>query len=276
MAKPHPSFQADGDNPAVIRIASGVILTISFLSLALLGPPLIFFIFIEVCVVVCLVELFGMMKAGCVACLRTPGIVCGVAVCASIYYGLAITVALILCVLAVTGVSIAVGGRDKAEMAANTLAGVMFVAVPLATLALIMRGTDGRHYLVLIVSANAFCDIFAYYIGRAFGKTALAPDISPGQTVEGFVGGLAGAVMGSVGAGFVLIPSLGLAHGIGVGLLAGLAGPLGDLSESAIKRRMGVKDSGRIIPGHGGALDRLDSLMFSSMTFYIYKLLFIT
>lgn len=123
-------------------------------------------------------------------------------------------------------------------------------------------GYDGVLFVILVVWAS---DTFAYVAGRAIGGPKLAPRISPGKTRSGSLGGLAGAMLvGAVLA--LLLPSpVGAAasalRGLGFGLLLGIASQAGDLAESAFKRRCGVKDSGRSIPGHGGLLDRFDGLL---------------
>lgn len=111
-------------------------------------------------------------------------------------------------------------------------------------------------------------DSFAYFFGRAFGRTKLIPSVSPGKTVEGALAGLGGSVLaGSLAAGLLLDAWLGLPVGWIAGAVAGAvisaAGQLGDLAESLFKREAGVKDSGTLLPGHGGVLDRLDALLFT-------------
>ena len=113
-------------------------------------------------------------------------------------------------------------------------------------------------------------DTFAYFAGHAFGKHKLYERISPKKTWEGFAGGLAGSVAGALAVLWLLHPR-GLTPGgaVAVGLGAGVLGPLGDLAESMVKRAAGVKDSGKIIPGHGGLLDRIDALLFVGPWVYV-------
>jgi phosphatidate cytidylyltransferase len=109
-------------------------------------------------------------------------------------------------------------------------------------------------------------DTAAYYGGRAFGRHLLAPKVSPHKTIEGAVAGLIGSVAaGLMGAFFLGEPQLRMA---GVSAATAIAGQMGDLAESALKRSVGVKDSSSILPGHGGILDRLDSLFFAAPLFY--------
>lgn len=131
----------------------------------------------------------------------------------------------------------------------------------------------GAVYLWLAFVGTWANDTFAYFVGTKFGKTKLCPAISPNKTWEGAIGGLIGSLLGTAILGSLFhIP---LSHGLIIGLLAGIAAPLGDLAESAIKRYTGVKDSGRLLPGHGGVLDRFDSIMFAvpAVYYYIYAFL---
>jgi len=110
-------------------------------------------------------------------------------------------------------------------------------------------------------------DSAAYYGGRAFGRHLLAPKVSPKKTIEGAVAGLAGSVITGTALGVWLLgePWLRLA---GISALTAVVGQTGDLAESVLKRSAGVKDSSSILPGHGGILDRLDSLLFATPVFY--------
>ena len=112
-------------------------------------------------------------------------------------------------------------------------------------------------------------DTFAYFIGSRWGRRKLCPEISPGKTVEGALGGLGGTllVVGWLGSAFA---GLQLEQALLLGCLIGVAAPVGDLVESRLKRYAGVKDSGAILPGHGGMLDRIDSLLFVVPVVYFY------
>jgi phosphatidate cytidylyltransferase len=113
-------------------------------------------------------------------------------------------------------------------------------------------------------------DTFAYFTGHAFGRHKLFERISPKKTWEGFAGGAVGSVVGALVTRWLLLrPELSIGLAVGIGLGGALLGPLGDLAESMVKRAAGVKDSGRIIPGHGGLLDRIDALLFVSPWIYV-------
>jgi phosphatidate cytidylyltransferase len=131
---------------------------------------------------------------------------------------------------------------------------------------------DGRNLVFLALFATFGSDTAAYFIGRAFGRHKLAPQISPGKTWEGAIAGLFVAVIISLI--FYLDTPLQLPLDfiqlIILGLLISVFGQLGDLAESLLKRSTGVKDSGKLMPGHGGLLDRMDSVVFAGAVVYLY------
>jgi phosphatidate cytidylyltransferase len=113
-------------------------------------------------------------------------------------------------------------------------------------------------------------DAGAYYIGRAFGKRKLAPSISPGKTWEGVIGGVAAALLMAAIAHYWFFSELPLKFALPLAVIMTVVGILGDLSESALKRGAGAKDAANILPGHGGLLDRLDSLLFNAPLIYYF------
>lgn len=140
-----------------------------------------------------------------------------------------------------------------------------------ALLALIARLHQINPAWVLLSMMFAwFGDTGGYFAGRAWGHRKLYPKVSPKKTVEGSLGGLAGSAGGAVLAHYTYLPELPLVTGLGLAVIAGAAGQLGDLAESLIKRSQGRKDSGRLLPGHGGLLDRIDALLFTSAVTWMY------
>jgi phosphatidate cytidylyltransferase len=113
-------------------------------------------------------------------------------------------------------------------------------------------------------------DTAAYYLGKNFGKNPLARTISPKKTVEGAVAGIVGSLMAGVVAKVWFLDQIAMVHCLLVALICGTIGQFGDLAESLLKRQVGVKDSSDLIPGHGGVLDRIDSLLFAGPVFYCY------
>jgi phosphatidate cytidylyltransferase len=160
-----------------------------------------------------------------------------------------------------------------------TVFGALYPA--LLGFALLLRhlpGVEGAWHGTALVLAPAVLtwasDSFAYFAGRAWGKRKLIPRVSPGKTVAGAVGALAGTIPVAVGYTFVLasFPAyrLSMLEGAALGALVSVAAQVGDLAESLFKRDAGVKDSGRLLPGHGGALDRFDSLFFTFPLAYAF------
>lgn len=146
-----------------------------------------------------------------------------------------------------------------------------YIALPFVLLTKIPFIDENYHpkILVGIFTIIWIDDTFAYLIGSTLGRTKLYPKVSPNKTVEGAVGGLAGAL---IAAYFVAIycPIVNLTHWMIIALLIVVFGLLGDLIESKFKREAGIKDSSNLIPGHGGFLDRLDSIIFAAPFVYVY------
>ena len=131
-------------------------------------------------------------------------------------------------------------------------------------------------YLTLLLFVLIWAtDTAAYYVGRTWGRHRLAPHISPGKTWEGAVGGVAGALLTAGLLKYYFIHFLSLENMMVLALIASILGPVGDLVESRFKRAVGVKDSGKLLPGHGGLLDRFDALLFAVPADYIYLKYFV-
>jgi phosphatidate cytidylyltransferase len=150
----------------------------------------------------------------------------------------------------------------------------IYVGAPLGLLALLRRdfGSDGPALVLLTLFLAWLGDTGGYFVGRLFGKTKLYEAVSPKKTREGLVGAVLGSLAGALGMHFTLLPSLRLDAALVLGLLGGLLGQAGDLVESLLKRSLGTKDSGGIIPGHGGILDRIDALLVLAPVVYLYTL----
>jgi phosphatidate cytidylyltransferase len=152
-----------------------------------------------------------------------------------------------------------------------TIAGIIFVGWLLSYL-VALRLDAGRAWVYLALFATFGSDTAAFFIGRAWGRHRLAPHISPAKTWEGAIGGVLGAIIISL---LFTLPApwqLPLSYGqaILLGILVSVFGQLGDLAESLLKRSTGVKESGNLRPGHGGVLDRTDSVVFAGIVVYLY------
>ena len=163
-------------------------------------------------------------------------------------------------------------GRRLRAAVGYLVGGPLYIGFLLAhtlTLRDIGSGEDlGRDWLFLALFVAFATDIGAFFVGKSIGRYQLAPSVSPGKTWEGAFGGLITAIITSMSLGLLLTISLPIWQGALIGAAVGLAAQAGDLFESKLKRISHVKDSGSIIPGHGGILDRLDSLLVSIPTVY--------
>jgi phosphatidate cytidylyltransferase len=243
---------------------------------------------VALCVALGISELFAIMRQGGL----TPRLGPGLAV------GLALTAAAALRPLTsldLTGLALALSvsltlayellPRDRSaslQSWALTLTGAIYIGWLLSSFILLrqldtpLRGgllaplgiPPGAAWLFLVLAITWIQDSAAFFVGRAFGRHPMAPLLSPKKTWEGFAGGMLASVLTALIAVLLLgLPISYLGAGL-IGAVAGVAGPLGDLGESLIKRQIGVKDSGQLIPGHGGILDRMDSLLFVGPVIY--------
>jgi phosphatidate cytidylyltransferase len=160
--------------------------------------------------------------------------------------------------------------RQAAPEAALVLMGFLYVPLLLSHLILIRMLPHGVSWLFLIMVIVMTGDSAAYYVGSNFGKTKIYPAVSPKKSVEGSLGGLVGSVIGAFVSKAIFFHDLSVFDCVATALLLGVLGQLGDLFESLIKRSCGVKDSGVIFPGHGGILDRLDSILFAGPAAFYY------
>lgn len=158
--------------------------------------------------------------------------------------------------------------RQPLEDASVTIGGMAWVGL-LSFAILIASGSQPVAFILFVVLLVAANDIGAFFVGRAFGRRKMSPLISPQKTWEGFFGGLiAGLVVSSVLVTFPAWETIGLAKGLVTGALIGVMSPLGDAAESMVKRSLGVKDMGSVLPGHGGLLDRVDGFLFAVPAIY--------
>jgi phosphatidate cytidylyltransferase len=158
--------------------------------------------------------------------------------------------------------------RVALQQAAWMVLGTTYVGGLLSFASALRALPEGRQYIFFLVFTIWAGDIAAFYIGSRFGQRLLAPRISPKKTVEGALGGIGATVVVAIAGSLWAWPRLTPLVGASVGLLLSFVGILADLCESSVKRGAGVKDSGDLIPGHGGVLDRLDSLMFACPVLY--------
>lgn len=160
----------------------------------------------------------------------------------------------------------------KLEDALATITGIFYI-VFFSYHVVLVDGTGEYSILLWLIVLTAFgTDIMAYFTGMALGKHKLCPKISPKKTIEGSIGGILGSVILCAVFSWIFVPRL-LVHSVIIGILGGVISQFGDLTASIFKRKMGIKDYGNLIPGHGGILDRFDSLLFTAPMVYYYIVL---
>jgi phosphatidate cytidylyltransferase len=198
----------------------------------------------------------------------------GIALLFAMVYGtgVAVTGALAVGLLVLLSWSM-LGVRDTAEggrAAARMALGLLYVPFLLSFIGLLRRFDSGLGWIFLLLVVTWFGDTGAYFAGRAFGRTKLLERVSPNKTREGALGGVVLAVVGACLVKHLALDRVSWAHAVVLGILLDTAGVLGDLFESMLKRTFDVKDTGSLLPGHGGILDRVDSLLFAAPVAWCY------
>jgi phosphatidate cytidylyltransferase len=162
--------------------------------------------------------------------------------------------------------------RNPLENASTTIVGLVWAGL-LSFAVLIAKGPHPVAYILFVVLVIAFNDTGAYFVGRSMGRRKLAPVISPNKTVEGVIGGLLVAlIISAVLTTFPAWEEIGLAQGMVTAALVGVVSPIGDAIESMVKRSVGIKDMGSVLPGHGGILDRIDSFLLAvPAVYYLFR-----
>ncbi len=150
--------------------------------------------------------------------------------------------------------------------------GLLYVPLLMGHFILLRQSPHGVAWIFFVIVLAFSGDIAAYYVGRTWGRRKLHALISPGKSEEGILGLVAGSILGCLLYRAFCFPQLAWEHAVAIALVGAVIGQLGDLCESAIKRASGVKDSGYLLPGHGGVLDRLDCLLFITPFVYYYRL----
>jgi len=260
-----------------IRLTTAAVVAPLLIVLMYLGPDWAWYLLVFVASLVGASELFGMTHpTDRVA--QGIGIATTGGVSLATYFGSGDPRILLTLVVAVVLLGSLVPlwrlGRieDSAMRIMSGIGGPLYIGVMLTTLALMRRdqGPDGPGYVLLTLMLGWWGDTGGYFAGRYFGKTKLYEAVSPKKTREGFYGSIGGAVAGALLAHFWYLPSLPLEHALPLAIVGGALGQLGDLVESLLKRSTGIKDSGSIVPGHGGILDRIDAVLVVSPLVYLY------
>ena len=161
-------------------------------------------------------------------------------------------------------------GDPEMASIAKIVWGLIYISVFMSCF-ILLRALDHGPYWILFIVVLAFSgDVAAFYTGKLWGKNKLLPAISPNKTSEGFIGLIAGSMIGCGLYGYFFLPRVSLLHIFCMAFFGSIIGQLGDLFESAVKREAGKKDSGGLLPGHGGILDRIDCLLFIAPFIYYF------
>ena len=284
---------ATGRSVFVLRFASTIVLWSVALLIIFSGYEYAFYGLISAVGLIALWEFYGMLDAKGLPNFKVTAMLCGaVMLCGSFYYfakfgparsydfELAVLLFFLLTVFT-RQMFASLRDDEPLKTMAYTLFGLLYVLwlynfitkIVYVTPRTLEGAVTGQFYVFYCIAITKFSDMGAYVTGSLIGRHRLVPHISPKKTWEGFFGALAFSLLASVGL-FKLMPGhfsvLTLPHAIVLGLLLGFAAVIGDLAESIVKRSTGVKDSGNMLPGIGGALDLIDSLLFTAPLLFFY------
>lgn len=267
----------------VLRLATAAVGVPVILALIFVAPPWGFYLLVLAAALVGASELFAMTHPGDRVA-QALGVLLSAAASVAVYLSagdarVLLTVLVVVPVLGPLVTLVRLGAIETAALRACALGfGPLFIAVPLTLLALLRKlpglpPMAASGFALLPIGLAWLADTTAYFAGRAFGRHKLYEAVSPKKTVEGAIGGLVGSVAWAVLASLWFARgALPLVHAIPLALVGGALGQAGDLAESLLKRSTGVKDSGAIVPGHGGILDRVDALIVTTTVVYLYAL----
>jgi phosphatidate cytidylyltransferase len=238
---------------------------------------------IDIMILIGLWEFYRMMEAKGLKPYKMMGILSGLALSWYVFFQQGIYANVLLSVIFIGIMVLELARKEKGLAVYHisvTLFGVFYVAWLGSHLILLrelphLKGLDyslGFSFVIITFALTWCYDTGAYFIGSWLGRHPLLPSVSPGKTLEGAVGGIVSSIIGIIVARATIAPYITLPQAIGLAFAASVIGQLGDLSESMIKRDVKIKDSSKTIPGHGGVLDRFDSLLFTApMIYYFLK-----
>jgi phosphatidate cytidylyltransferase len=223
---------------------------------------------------VALLEYYALVLAGDTLVTKVSGLVLGLTLLFSLSAGTHIVPAVFVLVFfgsALICLTLFQPQGPVSERLYRQVTGLVYIPLLLGHLILIRDWDHGVTWVFFLLAVIFAGDTAAYYTGNAFGRHKLAPNISPGKTVEGAIGGLAGNLLIGVLFKIYFFAEFSWGPWLVLILVMGVLGQAGDLTESMLKRSVQRKDSGKIFPGHGGLLDRIDALIFAAPTLYYYK-----
>ncbi|HEX5228229.1 MAG TPA: phosphatidate cytidylyltransferase [Bryobacteraceae bacterium] len=246
------------------RVLTALVLIPFFLYIVLWAPPWAFLVTVSAVALLCFREFAHLVELHGVAMPSVFGYVAGLMVLLLPGKDGAFFV-----LLAILAMSLALRAREMSRVLPDAAALLLGIAYAFGSLRCgIELRAMSPYWLFFALSLNWVGDIAALYFGRAFGRHKLAPEVSPAKSWEGSAASAVASVIYGAVYFHWLLPKVPLAGALGLTFIANVAGQLGDLCESALKRGAGVKDSGTLLPGHGGWLDRVDSSLFALPVVY--------
>jgi phosphatidate cytidylyltransferase len=259
------------------RLATAAVAIPLLLALILAAPAWAFTTFVTVLAALGVAE-YAMLAFPGNTAQRAATIAIGATVILGVVSGDARLLGAGLCAAIILGLVWTLLARDDFEDGLRDLGiglvGVLYVGLLLPHFVLVHQmSPDGPYLVIYLVAIGMAGDTSGYFVGRAVGRHKLIPRVSPGKTVEGAAGIIAGSLLAGVGAKLLLLPQWSWGKVFWMSAFLGAIGQLGDLSESIMKRTFGAKESGNLFPGHGGILDRIDSLLFPTVFVYYHTVL---
>ncbi len=272
--RPEAAGSADKPRSVGMAIATGLVLAALVVG-TLVAGKVAFFVLAFIVVIIAQAELYAVLKAAGFSPVVLVGLICGGVILAGAYYrgtpALALGLVLPLPVLLLWGLTVPVD-RVRSVLS-STYFGIIYGPLLVAFAVLLLRGPDGLVLTATVVGMSAMHDAGAYLIGRKIGRHKLAPRTSPAKTWEGWAAGTV-VMVGLSAAVLPLIHPFNVWLAVRLALVMSVTTPLGDLVESLVKRDLGVKDMGSLIPGHGGFFDRIDAIIFNApVAYYVLRTL---
>jgi phosphatidate cytidylyltransferase len=256
----------------------GGLLVPPILFLIIIGPPALLSLMVLLATFFGLREFYTLALPNAKGIERLTGIGLGVLLSFLVIYGddaILPFFVLLLLLLSLLFLAISQNRSSTISSMGILLFGILFIGFLIPHVSLIRNMAEGRVWVLLLIVTVWAGDIFAFLTGSLFGKHKLYPKISPNKTYEGLGGAIAGSVLVALAYKIFFIPRLDAGLCILLAIVLAVLGQLGDFTESMLKRSAQVKDSGSLIPGHGGMLDRMDSFLFSAPFLHYFLLYFL-
>lgn len=256
------------------RVLSSTVIILSVI-LGISFKPVVLLVVLSL-ILLGLWEFFTMIEKKGVSLFKYFGLLLGALIPISYYFQLVVTpqIQLLLMLLGLFMLFVLELTRKETQQVvlsiSATVFGVFYIAWCFSFIVKIRNLDNGLFLLGFLILVTKAQDMGAYFLGKKFGKRPFLAHVSPNKTLEGALGGILASIVFAIVSGMFLTPDLLLVHRFFLGVILGIVSQLGDLFESLIKRDTGVKDSGTIIPGMGGVLDVIDSLIFAIPVFYFY------